>query len=106
VAKKANRESRFARFFGWRFPNYGPHALRVSGRAAYALGRSKKAAKYFERSIIAAEKLGARYDLARALLDASLVIPEKTDEYRRRGQQLLDELGAVVPEAELIAVNQ
>ena len=81
-------------------PNYGPHALRVSGRAAFALGKTKKAARYLERSIAAAEALGARYDLARALLDASLVIPEKADDYRRRGQQLLDELGAVVPEAE------
>ena len=90
----------FARFIGWRFPNYGPHALRVSGRAAFALGKTKKAADYFERAIVAAEKLGARYDLARAYLDASRVIPEKADEYRRRGQQLLDELGAVVPEAE------
>ena len=62
--------------------------------------RRRQAARYLERSIAAAEKLGARYDLARALLDASLVIPEKAEEYRRRGQRLLDELGAVVPEAE------
>ncbi len=100
LARKARRESRFARFIGWRYPNYGPHALRVSGRAAFALGRKKQAARYLERSIAAAEKLGARYDLARALLDASLVIPDKADDYRRRGQQLLAELGAVVPEAE------
>ena len=45
VARKAWRESRFARFIGWRFPNYGPHALRVSGRAAFALGKTKKAAQ-------------------------------------------------------------
>jgi tetratricopeptide (TPR) repeat protein len=100
VARKAWRESRFARFIGWRYPNYGPHALRVSGRAAFALGKTKQASRYLERSIAAAEKLGARYDLARSLLDASRVIPEKANEYRRRGQQLLDELGAVVPEAE------
>jgi hypothetical protein len=100
VAKKAWRESRLARFVGWRFPNYHPHALRVSGRAAFALGKSKAAAQYLERSIVAAEKLGARYDLARALLDASCVIPEKADDYRRRGQHLLDELGAAIPEAE------
>jgi tetratricopeptide (TPR) repeat protein len=100
VARKAWREARVARCFGWRYPNYGPHALRVSGRAAYALGKSRKAARYLERAIAGAEALGARYDLARALLDASLVIPEKADDYRRRGQQLLDELGAVVPEAE------
>ena len=100
IAGKAWREARFARFFSWRFPNYRPHALRVSGRAAYALGKSKKAARYLEQSIAAAEKLGARYELARALLDASRVIPERTEEYRRHGQLLLDELGAVVPEAE------
>ena len=100
VARKARGESRFARFIGWRYPNYGSHALRVSGRAAFALGKTKQAAQYLERAILAAEKLGARYDLARAWLDASLVIPDKADGYRRRGQQLLDELGAVVPEAE------
>ena len=66
--------------------------------------RRRQAARYLERAIAAAEKLGARYDLARALLDASLVIPDKADDYRRRGQQLLDELGAVVPEAERIPV--
>ena len=68
------------------------------------LGKTKKAARYFERAIVAADKLGARYDLARALLDASRVIPERAEEYRRRGQQLLNELGAVVPEAERIEV--
>ncbi len=100
VARKAWRESRIARFFGWRYPNYRPHALRVSGRAAFAQGKARKAARYLQRSIAAGEALGARYDLARALLDASLVIPDKADEYRRRGQRLLEELGAVVPEAE------
>src|SRR6185437_7592935 len=80
VARKAWRESRFARFIGWRFPNCGPHALRVSGRAAFALGKSKRAARYLERSIAAAEALGARYDLARAWLDASLVIPDRADD--------------------------
>jgi hypothetical protein len=100
VSRKAWREARVARYMGWNNPNYGPHALRVSGRAAYALGKTKRATDLFGRAIVAAEKLGARYDLARAFLDASRVIPEKADEYRRRGQQLLDELGAVVPEAE------
>jgi len=100
VARKAWRESRFARFIGWRFPNNGPHALRVSGRATFAQGKATTAARYFERAIAPAEALGARYELARALLDASLVIPVRADEYCRRGRQLLAELGAVVPEAE------
>ena len=77
-----------------------PHALRVRGRAAWALGKTGKSAGYFERAIVTAEKLGTRYELARVYLDASRVILDHADEYRRRGQQLLDELGAVVPEAE------
>ncbi len=100
VARKAWRKARFARFLGWLFPNLRAHALRVSGRAAFATGKTRRAARYLERSIAAAEAHGARYDLARALLDASLVIPVKADEYRRRGHQLLDELGAAVPDAE------
>ena len=71
--------------------------MRVSGRAAYAVGRTKQAAVFFERSIAAAEKLGARYDLARALLDASRVLPDRAGEFRRRGEQLLEELGARSP---------
>jgi hypothetical protein len=38
--------------------------------------------------------------LARSLLDSSRIIPEKAEDFRCRGQQLLTELGAVVPEAE------
>ena len=45
VALKAWREARVARFVGWRYPNYEAHALRVSGRAAYALGKIKEAAR-------------------------------------------------------------
>ncbi len=105
VARKARREARIARFIGWRYPNYGPHALRVSGRAAFALGKTRRAARYLERSIAAAEANGARYELARALLDASLAIPDKAGEYRLRGEQLLDELGAVVPEAERLPLT-
>ena len=105
VARKASREARVARFVGWRYPNYGAHASRVSGRAACALGKNTKAAVFFEQAIAAALKLGARYDLARAYLDASRVIPEKADLYRRRGLQLLDELGAVVPIAERIELQ-
>ena len=102
VARKAWREARVARFFGWRYPNYAAHALRVSGRVAYALGKTRKAARHLEQAIAKAEQHGAHYDLARSLLDAARVIPERAADYRRRGQQLLDELGAVVPEAELL----
>jgi serine/threonine protein kinase/tetratricopeptide (TPR) repeat protein len=105
AAGKAWNEARWARFIGRLYPNYGPHALRVSGRAAFALRRPATALKYFERSIAAAEQLGARYELARALLDASLVNEDKSIEYRRRGHQLLREIGAVVPEAERVPLS-
>ncbi len=106
TARKAWRVARVARFFGWTFPNIAPHAFRVSGRAAFAMGKAKEAARYFERAIVAAEKHGAKHELARALLDASRVIPDRAEEYRRRGQQLLNELGAVVPEAERMDGDQ
>ncbi len=66
------------------------------------MGRKRKFSR--SRSIATAENLGTRYDLARACLDASRDIPEKANDYRRRGQQLLDELGAAVPGAEKISL--
>lgn len=100
LQREAWRVSRFALFFGWRFPNYWPHALRVRGRAAFALGKRKKAEKCFLKSIQAAEALGAQYDLARALLDYAKAFPEQGAEHRQRGLKLLQEQGSVVPEAE------
>ena len=100
LLKQANRESRLARFTGWLFPNYGAHSYRVSGRAAAAMGKTAKAAGYFRKAIAAAEKIGARYDLARAYLDAARVIPEKADEYERLGHAILNEIGGTIPEAE------
>jgi tetratricopeptide (TPR) repeat protein len=98
--EKAWRLVRQANRSGRRFPNLLPHALRVRARAAWALGKRRTSARSLKESIDCAEKHGARYDLARAYLDASRVIPEKAEEYRRLGQKLLDELGAIVPEAE------
>ena len=60
----------------------------------------RKSARLLQEAIDRAERMGAGYDLARAYLDASRVISERADLYHRRGQQLLDELGAVVPDAE------
>jgi tetratricopeptide (TPR) repeat protein len=85
---------------GTAFPNLVPHALRVGARLAWALGEHRRAVARIEQAIIRAGTQSMRYELARAYLDASHVIPEKADDYRRRGRQLLDELGAVVPEAE------
>ncbi|WP_339907220.1 ATP-binding protein, partial [Symmachiella dynata] len=92
AAKKAGLAGRF-------FPNCHPHALRILGRVAFAKGRHKQARRYFDKSMEAATKLGARYDLARALLDSSLAFPELEDR-RQQGETLLEELGAVIPEIE------
>jgi hypothetical protein len=89
---------------GIAFPNLVPHNLRVGARLAWASGDCMKAVVLFHRAIACGEGQFMRYELARALLDASRVIPERADEYRRRSQQLLDELGAVVPEAERITL--
>jgi len=80
----------------WRWVAYDE----VAARLAWASGDRGRAVALFHQAIDRAEAQSIRYELARALLDASRVIPEKADEYGRRGQQLLDELGAVVPEAE------
>ena len=85
---------------GIAFPNLVPQTLRVGARVAWACGDRKKAVALFHQSIARGESQFIRYELARALLDASRVILDRADEYRLRGQQLLDELGAVVPQAE------
>ena len=53
-----------------------------------------------ERSIATAEKQGSPYELARALLDRSLINPETAVADREKGQSLLQELHSVLPEAE------
>jgi tetratricopeptide (TPR) repeat protein len=91
---------------GIAFPNLVPHALRVSARLAWARGDRGRAAALFHRAIDRAEAQCMRYELARALLDASRVIPERADEYRHRSLQILDELGAAVPAAERFWAGQ
>ena len=95
AARAANKAAWVGRFF----PNCHPHALRILGRVAFASGRPNNARRYFDKSIEAATKLGAHYDLSRALLDSALAFPELEDR-RQQGEQLLSELGAVNPEIE------
>jgi len=64
---------------------------------------SKKAAVFLERAIQAVHNVAARYTPARASVDAPRAIPKKALDYSRRGHELLDELGAVVPEAERLS---
>lgn len=100
IVRRSWRISRFAKFCAWRFPNYMPHALRVRGRAAWLLGKRKRAIACFHRAITVGENIGARFDVARACIDLSKLDIEGREQYERRGLALLDELGAVLPVGE------
>ena len=100
LVRRSWRISRVAKFWAWRFPNYMPHALRVRGRAAWSIGRRKKAIVCFRRAIAVGENIGAQYDIARACIDLSKLDIDGQEGYKLRGRQLLDELGAVLPISE------
>ena len=87
-------------FVGWRFPNIRPIALRVRGRLMAALGRHRKASRYFEHSIEAATKVSADYERARAMLDLAAVAPEQATKLRGEAIAILREKKGAVPEAE------
>lgn len=98
---RAKRLSHKARFFAWRFHNLRPMTMRIMGRLSHARGRKKKAIRYFEKSIDSARRLGAEYDLARALLDlASVSDQEKSAQLRREAVSILNRIKAVIPYAE------
>jgi hypothetical protein len=99
-ARRAWRISCKALFWGRRFPNYLPHAWRVRGRAAFAIGRRQKAIRYFAVARAAAEAIGARYDLARTHLDLARIAEDSRDENEERGHQILSDIGAAIPQAE------
>lgn len=103
VAKKrlTRRWARIARWFCGRFPTLRPHAYRVSGRTAFADARRRKAKRYFDEAVRSAEKVGAEYELARALIDRSWLGLPDADADRERGLALLQELNCVLPEAEV-----
>ena len=98
--RDSRKISRRALFWCRRFPNYLSHAWRACGRAVFYDGRPQMAVSCFQQAIKAAEAIGAQYDLARALLDLSRICPMQEAHYRGRGEALLKEIGAVVPEAE------
>ena len=95
-----SRNAARSRWVGVFFPNLNVHALRVSGRACVANGKTKKALKYFDKTIAAAEKIGARYEHARALIDKSMLDHPDAMADRERGLEILKELECVLPLAE------
>ena len=101
VGRTASRMTMLSRFFGRVFPNIRAHGFRVTGRLKVSQGRQGKAMKWFDKAIAAAEKIGAEYDKARALIDKSLCDYPQADADRARGLDLLEQLGCVLPDAEV-----
>lgn len=91
----------FSRLLGVVFPNIESHSLRVSGRRAKLKGKLKKANKFFDRAIRAAERIGSQYELARTLIDKSMLQTDGFQQNRLRGIELLESLGCVLPDAEV-----
>lgn len=98
--KRAKRLKWKAIFFGWRFPNHTAHTWRIRGRLLCVTGRPQKAARCFEKAIAGCREIGAEYDLARALLDLSVVDEHRGDELRNEAASLLKKLKGVIPYAE------
>ena len=89
------------RMLGRLFPGTLPYSYRMSGRLALALRKDKKARKYFDRAIALAEKIEAKYEYARSLIDRSQIDDPAAKADRELGIQLLESLGCVLPEGEI-----
>ena len=97
----------------WKCMGIGPlflvaraHCLRVRGRHAFVTGNRRKALRFMDRAIATAEQQGSPYELARALLDRSLINPDTAAADREKGESLLKELSSVLPEAEVAAFRK
>ena len=99
--KAASRMAFKSRLICNKFPTIKPHAMRVSGRAMAARGRLSAAKKFFGKAQEAAERIGAHYEQARALIDQSMLEEPDSKLHRQAGLELLESLGCVLPDAEL-----
>ena len=97
---KARWSAWMARALGWVFPNCRPSAQRMSGRVAAAAGRLTMARRFFDKAIREAERMGALYELGRALIDRSVLGGAGADSDFCRGLEILDEIQCVLPLAE------
>ncbi len=98
--RRARRLLLKSRFFAWRFPNIKPHSLRVRGRLLCVSGHPDKASRYFQKAIESSRQLGAKYELARGLLDLAAVTDNDSDTFRSEAVAILTRLNAVIPYAE------
>ena len=89
------------RLLGRVFPGNLPYSYRMSARLALALGKKKRARKHFDRAIAVAEKIEAKYEYARSLVDRSQIDDPAATADRHRGIDQLESLGCVLPDAEI-----
>lgn len=97
--RAARKFLRIARFFSYSYPNIIPQMYRMRGRYYMATGRTATARKCLQRAVNEAGSLGAEYERARALIDLGAVSPAHLAS-QIEGLDLLDALGAVMPQAE------
>ena len=74
--------------------------LRVSGRAASALGNKRKAIRKFEKAVKLSEEKGMDYQRAKCLLDLAAVKQNGREESRKLAIALLKKMESVIPRAE------
>jgi tetratricopeptide (TPR) repeat protein len=98
--RTARKYLRWARIMSQFYPNIGPHRFRVDGRFHIVKEHKTRALKLFERAITEADRIGAKYEKARTLIDLGIAFPDR-GECKQQGLDLLNELGAIMPEAEL-----
>ncbi|XZE56294.1 protein kinase domain-containing protein [Planctomycetaceae bacterium SH139] len=98
--RTARKYLRLAKIMSYSYPNIGPHRFRVEGRFHIVKDNKTRAFKLFERAITEADRIGAKYEKARTLIDLGVAFPYRA-ECIQQGLDLLDSLGAIMPEAEL-----
>ncbi len=100
-ARKALRRTAIRAFIAGRhYKNCRFRALRARGRLARARGKNQKAIRLFNAAEKAADQRGARYDLARILLDRSVVDDKTREQDRSHAIGILKELKSAIPAAE------
>lgn len=100
--KRASRAAFQARLWAMLFPNMRAHTYRVSGRAAAAMGKTRKAIRFFDCALEAATKFGNHGEYARTLIDkAKLIDGQESHKLRDEGLRRLQLLHTVLPEMEI-----
>jgi len=89
--RKARRACRAALKQGKAFCGGMPEAMRLQGRYAWLKGRRRAAQRWWQRSLVLAETLGARYHLAMTHLEIGERLGDRA--HLERAEALLVETG-------------